>query len=83
MLASGDEVEAGVGVDAEVEMVDVEVGTVEVEMVEEVETVEVETVEMVEGLPLLPPSSRLLPPCRVSVTILAAFFPYFGGVASH
>ena len=69
-IGTGDEAEAGVEVGAEVEMVDAEA-----------ETVEVGTVEMIEGLPLLPPSPRLLPLCRASVTILAASFPYFDGVA--
>ena len=59
MIGIDDEVEAGVEVGAEVETV--EVGMIEVEMVEPVGTLPL----------LLPPSSQLLPPCRASLTISA------------
>ena len=72
MVGPDDKVEAGVGVGAEVEMV--EAG---------VEMVEVGMIGTIERLPLLPPSSRLLPPCRASVTTSAVSCLCFGGVASR
>ena len=74
-MALGGEVEAGVEVDAGFEAAEVEVDA-------GFEAVEAE-IELVGRLSLLPPSSRLLPPCRASVTILAASFLYSGGVASR
>ena len=87
-IGLGGEVGIVVEVDAEVEMVEAEVGMVEtgVEMVEaEVGVVEtgVEMVEVVGRLPSLPPNSLLLPPCRAYVTTSAASFLCFDGLASR